>query len=137
MHDVSKQEWMILEALWEKSPLFLSDIMRMLEGKLDWTHSTYLSYIRKMLQREYIGFKLVRGSRAYYPVAMQAECVEYQGKLLTHMMSPKSARMLIADMIHRTDFDAHVKNELLELAGNIDGQLLKTAAEPYQTSNDI
>lgn len=112
MYDVSKQEWMILEALWENSPLYLADIMQALEGKLNWTHSTYLSYIRKMVEREYVGFQKVRGNRAYFAIAQQEECVEYQSNALLFMMRNKSAVMLINDLLAKTPMDEQAISRL-------------------------
>ena len=64
---LSKQEWTMMETLWNNSPLFLSQIMEEMAGQVDWNSSSYLTYLKRMTEKGYISFKTISGNRCYFP----------------------------------------------------------------------
>lgn len=49
---LTKQQWVIMAALWARSPMFLSELMDTLAGKVNWTHSAFLTCLKKLGRRD-------------------------------------------------------------------------------------
>ena len=112
---LSNYEWMLMEALWESNPLFLSDIITSLKHTLNWKRGTYLTYLKRMCDKGFIGFEEVRGSRSYYPLVSREECVKSESRQMITKMTDDSARLFLTCMIQDSGIGAEASAELKEL----------------------
>ena len=113
---LSKQEWVMMETLWQRSPLFLSEIMEAMATSVDWNRSSYLTYLKRMSDKGLIGYKTVRGSRSYFPLKGREECVETETNYILSKLTEDSARLLLASMIQKSGLS---DNDMAELQGLI------------------
>lgn len=116
---LSRQEWVMMETLWQKSPLFLSEIMEAMEKSVDWNRSSYLTYLKRMSDKGLIGYKTIRGSRSYFPLIGREECVETETKYILSKLTEDSARLLLASMIQRSGLSEKDRAELQELISKL------------------
>jgi BlaI family penicillinase repressor len=112
---LTKQEWIIMETLWNRHPLFLSEIMESMDGRVNWTKSTYLTYLRKMGVAGYIDFCTVRGSRSYSPLIGREECMIRESRSLLSRMTEDSARLFVTNMIREGSLSSQDRRELKRL----------------------
>ena len=122
---LTKQEWIIMETLWNNSPLFLSEIMDAMQDKVNWTKSTYLTYLKKMAEKGYVGFKTIRGSSSYTPTVSREECMVRESRSLMSRMTEDSAMLFVTNMIREsslTDEDREELKKLIEELGETQKQ---------------
>ncbi len=109
---LSKQEWVMMETLWQKSPLFLSDIMEAMATSVDWNRSSYLTYLKRMTDKGFIGYETIRGSRSYYPLVKREDCIENESNYILSKMTEDSTRLLLASMIQKSGLSEKDRDEL-------------------------
>ena len=112
---LSKQEWVMMETLWNNSPMFLSDIMKAMAKSVDWNRSSYLTYLKRMSDKGLIGYDTVRGSRSYYPLVKREESIENESSYILSKLTQDSTRLFLASMIQKSGLSEKDREELQEL----------------------
>lgn len=115
MKTLTKQEWIIMEDLWANNPTFLSDMMLRLEGRLPWKRGTYQTYLRRMLDKEYISYVNIRGSRSYSPILQREDCIRRESEELMSVLKGDSTKMMLSFMIEKSGLDSADSQELKNL----------------------
>ena len=112
---LTRAEWLMMEALWTKSPMFLSEIMEAMKNSVDWKSSSYMTYLKRLTDGGYVAYTLRSGNRCYYPQKAREECVEEESGHILSKMTASSARLLIAAMVQKAEIDPEDKKDLAEL----------------------
>lgn len=118
----SKQEWLIMEALWKKSPMFLSEIMLEMNTVVNWKQTTYSTYLKKMTDAGLLGFNTISSFRQYYPLVSREECVKSESRSVRAKLSDDSARLFLACMIREGGLNEQDRAELKDLISALDEQ---------------
>jgi len=108
----TKYEWLIMETLWKSSPMFLSEIMQDMKTVVNWKQTTFSTYLKKMCEAGFLGYKTISGFRQYYPLISRAECVKKESRSLREKLSDDSAMMFLACMIRESGLTEKEKREL-------------------------
>ena len=116
----SKQEWIILETLWKKSPVFLSELMREMKNTVNWKQTTFSTYLKKMFNAGLIGYETISGNRSYYPIVKREECVREESRSLREKLSDVSTKLLLACMIRESGLKEQDCEELSRLIAELD-----------------
>ena len=112
---LSKAEWMVMETLWERSPMFLSDIMESMDGKVDWKKSTFSTYLKILTDEGYVGYETIRNCRSYYPLVARAQCAVNESRSLMARMTEDSARIFLSNMIKEGSLSKEDRDDLKRL----------------------
>ncbi|MDD5017045.1 MAG: BlaI/MecI/CopY family transcriptional regulator [Eubacteriales bacterium] len=112
---LSRQEWVMMETLWQGSPMFLSEIMEAMATSVDWNRSSYLTYLKRMADKGLIGYKTIRGSRSYFPLVKREDCIENESNYILSKLTEDSTRLLLASMIQKSGLKDKDRDELQEL----------------------
>lgn len=112
---LSKQEWVMMETLWQNSPMFLSEIMEAMAKAVDWNRSSYLTYLKRMTDKGLIGYDTIRGSRSYYPLVERQDSIEKESSYILSKLTEDSARLLLASMIQKSGLSDKDREELAGL----------------------
>lgn len=121
METPSKQEWLILEALWDKSPMFLSDIVDVLGSELTWKPTTYQTYLRRMCAKGLLGSEKVRGSYSYFPLVSRDDCIRNESRFMISKLKGSSAKLFLANMIEESELDEQDARELRDIIDRLSG----------------
>ena len=70
---IGEGEWYVLKALWENAPLSGNDIVRAVSRDTDWSQSTILTMVRRLVKKKAVGV-LQRSVMMYYPLVDENEC---------------------------------------------------------------
>jgi BlaI family penicillinase repressor len=119
---LSRQEWVIMETLWQGRKMFLSEIMEAMARSVDWNRSSYLTYLKRMTDKGLIGYKTVRGSRRYFPLVEREDCIENESRYILSKLTQDSARLLLASMIQKSGLTEKDRDELQILIENLGGK---------------
>lgn len=117
---LTKQQWAIMEALWQNSPVFLSELMDALRGKVSWTYTTFLTYLKKMVDRGFITYTTVRGSRRYEPAISREDCMVNESRSLLSRMTETSAALFVSNMIREGSLSKQDRDDLRGLIDELD-----------------
>lgn len=116
---LTRPEWAILETLWQHAPLFLSEIMGAMRTSVDWNRSSYLTYLKRMADRGYVGYETVRGSRRYIPLIAREDCIESESAALLGKMTEHSAKLFLVSMIQKSGLTEADRAELQSLIAGL------------------
>jgi len=116
---LSKHEWILMEALWNRSPLFLSEIMDATKSSVDWNSSSYLTYLKRMADKGLIDYKMISGNRCYAPLIQREDCVKKESSYILSKMSEDSRRLLLASMIEKSGLTEKDRSELQQLIAKL------------------
>lgn len=122
---LSNHEWVIMEALWAHHPLFLSELQERTETQLPWKRSTYMTYLKRMCEKGYIGFEEVRGSRAYRPLLERGACVDIESRSMLSKMTDDSRRLFLTCMIRESGLTQEDSQDLKQLIDALTGEMEK------------
>lgn len=112
---LTKQEWIIMETLWKRHPMFLSEIMEEMDKAVNWQKSTYSTYLRKLCDAGYLGYKTISGNRLYYPLVDREECVLSESRYMMSKLTDTSAKLFLTCMIKERGLNEEERQELQDL----------------------
>lgn len=117
---LTKPEWIVMETLWNQSPLFLSQIKDRMKNMVDWKTSSYLTYLKLMTEKGYLGFDTISGNRCYYPIIKREDCIENESRYILSKLTGESSRLLLASMIQQSELTQEDKDALHLLIDRLD-----------------
>lgn len=112
---LTPNEWIVMNALWEKSPLSLSEVIACIGDRADWNYKTYQSYILILEKKGMVSAEKRGRDKLYSPAISKAECVETEKKSLLGKLERDAVGMLIAGMVQDSDLSASSYRELKNL----------------------
>lgn len=116
---LSRQEWVLMEALWQKNPLFLSQIMDVTANAVDWNKSSYLTYLKRMTEKGLIGYTNISGNRCYTPLVKREDCIDNESSYILSKLTEDGTRLLLASMIKKSGLNEDDRNELQALISKL------------------
>lgn len=116
---LSKQEWVIMEVLWHRSPMFLSELMEAMANSMDWNRSSYLTYLKRMADKGLIGYQTIRGSRCYSPLVRREDCIENESNYILSKLTEDGTRLLLVSMIQKSGLTEKDREELQNLIAKL------------------
>lgn len=108
-------EWMVLSALWEKHPQTLSQVIRTMGNKMNWSYRTYASYLRKLCEKGAAGFEVNGREKYYYPLVDREQCIRAESRSLIQKVSEESAKDLLVCMIQESGLSQQDHEDLQKL----------------------
>ena len=117
---LTKQEWIIMETLWHQSPLFLSQIMDRMKSMVDWNSSSFLTYLKRMTVKGYLGFDTISGNRCYYPKLKREDCIDNESRYILSKLTDRSKHLLLASMIQNSGLTKTEKDELRQFIDKLE-----------------
>jgi BlaI family penicillinase repressor len=116
---LSKPEWALMEALWQKPDLTMSGIIEAMNGAFDWKYNTYVTYVKRMCDKELVGYKRIGRDNFYYPLVEKAQCFMEESRHILDKFSSRSAKDLLVYMIRDSDLSATDREELKALLDDL------------------
>jgi BlaI family penicillinase repressor len=116
---LTKQEWIIMESLWKRHPMFLSEIMEEMDKAVNWQKSTYSTYLRKLCDNGYLGYKTISGNRAYYPLVEREECVLSESRYMMSKLTDSSTKLFLTCLIKESGLNEQDREELQALIATL------------------
>lgn len=116
---LSRQEWVLMEAIWQKNPLFLSQIMDATANAVDWNKSSYLTYLKRMTEKGLIGYTNISGNRCYAPLVKREDCIDNESSYILSKLTEDGTRLLLASMIKKSGLSEEDRDELQALISKL------------------
>lgn len=74
---IGESEWYVMKALWENAPLSGNDIVKAVSKDTDWSQSTILTMLRRLVSKNAIGVDQ-RKVMMYYPLIRESDVVRIE-----------------------------------------------------------
>ena len=113
---IGESEWYVMKALWESSPQSGNDIVKNVGAKTDWSQSTILTMVRRLVKKQAIGVKREK-VMMYYPLVEESEIVKKETDMFLQRVYEGSVNMLIKGYLENKEL---TKEELEELKKMLD-----------------
>lgn len=113
---IGESEWYVMKALWEHSPLSGSDIVKAVSRQTDWSQSTILTMVRRLVQKNAIGV-LQQSVMMYYPLIEESEVKRMETDMFLKRVYKGSVNMLVKGFLENGGLS---KEELEELKKTLD-----------------
>ncbi len=112
---LSKAEWAVMSALWEKPDQTISGIIETMGDQMDWKYNTYVTYVSRMCEKGLIGYKHFGRDNFYYPLAGKEQCIMAESRDILDKFGSRTAKELLVYMIRDSVLTAEDREELKAL----------------------
>lgn len=97
---ITDSEWIIMKVLWGESPLLSRDIIKRVGEKSTWNNKTIETLLRRLVDKQAVGFNLVNSKvREYFPLVSHEECEKVESETFLKKVYDGSVSMLIAGLL--------------------------------------
>ena len=112
---LTPNEWIVMNALWEKHPATLSEAIAAIGTRANWNYKTYQSYMLVLERKGFVSAEKRGRDKFYSPAVSKESCVEQEKRNLLGKLESDSVRMLIAGMVQDGDLGADGYKELSDM----------------------
>ena len=112
--NIGESEWYVMKALWESSPQSGNDIVKAVSAQTDWSQSTILTMVRRLVKKQAIGVKKDK-VMTYYPLIEENEIVRRETDLFVKRVYEGSVNMLIKGYLENGDLSEEELSGLKKL----------------------
>lgn len=113
--NITEAEWLIMNVLWEESPLTTKEIVEQLEDEKKWSRNTVRTLTVRLMEKELIGADKSSGNFKYYPLVKKEHCQMSQTKKLLNRIYDGSLGMLVRNFVDQTELTEEDRQELLQI----------------------
>ncbi|HOF99601.1 MAG TPA: BlaI/MecI/CopY family transcriptional regulator [Clostridia bacterium] len=95
-------EWIVMDALWDREPQVLGEIIESIGARVDWSYTTYASYMKILADKGLVAFRTRGRMKFYYPAVSREECIESEGESILRKLGGNDAEKLMLCMMKKT-----------------------------------
>jgi predicted transcriptional regulator len=117
---ISQSEKIIMDCLWETSPLSAKSIIENLEPDLKWHEKTVKTLLNRLLKKKAISFQKNGRSYMYIPILKQSDYVETAANSFVKRVFNGSVTSLVSAFAKREKLSSDDLNELKKLIKEIE-----------------
>lgn len=116
---VGESEWYVMKALWASSPLSGSDIVSVVSQYTDWSQSTILTMVRRLVKKGAIGIEHKK-VMMYYPLVEENEIAKIETDMFVKRVYQGSINMLIKGFLENGKLSKQDLSELKKMIDDIE-----------------
>jgi BlaI family penicillinase repressor len=117
---LSKFEWTLMNALWEKPHQTISGVIESMGGQTGWKYNTYATYIKRMCEKGFIGFHQLGRDKFYYPLVQREACIVAESNSVLEKMDGRAAKEFLVCFIKGSGLSPDDREELKDLLEGLD-----------------
>lgn len=115
-------EWIVMSALWGREPLVLGEIIETIGDRVDWSYTTYASYMKILSDKGFVGFT-TRGRMKFYYAAVDKEtCIASEGESILEKLGGSDVEELMLCMIKKTGLSKEGQERMKALIDSLSGK---------------
>jgi len=112
---ISEAEWVVMEVLWEKSPLSANEIIGHIPDQKNWNPKTVKSLLSRLVKKEVISYNQEGRLYKYQPLVHRSEIVKSERKSFLDKIYRGSVNPMLAAFINDSDLSQDDISELRNL----------------------
>lgn len=123
---LNPNEWIVMNALWEKSPATLGEAIAQIGARASWGYKTYQSYMNLLEKKGFVAAEKRGRDKLYSPALTREACVSRESESLIAKLESRSIKLLLANMVRESDLD---EADYAELRALLERRLAREAEE--------
>lgn len=112
---VTNSEWYVMNCLWEKGPLSLMQLVPLLKESAGWSKSTSATMVRRMTEKELIGYEENGKTKYFFPKVDKQDVVVQETRDFLQRIYDGSVGMMMSALVRQDDLSAEDIQELQEI----------------------
>lgn len=103
--NISESEWLIMNKLWEKSPLTAAEIVEKIQREKDLKITTIKTLLRRLIAKKAVSFTIdPKNSKLYYysPIVEQQDCILKESRQFLSLYYENDLNKLFANFLEDT-----------------------------------
>lgn len=119
MPKIGESELYVMKALWESSPLSGNDIVKKVSAETDWSQSTILTMIRRLVKKQAIGCTKDK-VMMYYPIVEEDKIIRIETNKFLNRVYKGSVNLMIRGILENNDISKEELDELKRMLNDMD-----------------
>jgi BlaI family penicillinase repressor len=111
---IGESEWYVMKALWDSSPLSGSEVVRAVSRQTDWSQSTILTMLRRLVSKNAVGVEQ-RDVMMYYPLVDESAVKRVETDQFVNRVYQGSVNLLVRNFIEGGALTEQEREELKKL----------------------
>ena len=107
-------EWKIMMLLWKKSPLTCRQIEDMLKEETGWTRHSIISFLKRMMKKNYVQMEDAKPARLYYPLLDKNETMLQETRLFAKKLFGGKMGLFVSSLVDSEDITKDEINSMLQ-----------------------
>lgn len=109
---VTESEWLVMEPLWDRSPLSAQEVIKALRGSRNWKPQTVKTLLGRLVKKQALSFETEGNRYLYTPIisrdeAVQAETDSFLGRICRNSLLPLLTHSIESERkLDKTEIDA-------------------------------
>jgi BlaI family penicillinase repressor len=112
---ISEAEWDVMNALWEHSPVSVTELAEKLAPARKWHPKTVRTMLNRLRRKGAVDHRMIDGMYHYYPIVTQEQCTRRATESFIDRVFGGSFAPMVAQLVHRRPLTAQEKRELRRL----------------------
>ena len=112
---LNPNEWIVMEALWAKSPATLGETIDRIGSRASRNYKTYQSYMNVLEKKGYISSEKRGRDKFYSPAISREECIARESRAVLSKMQSDSVGLMITSMVREGDLSRSDRLELMNM----------------------
>lgn len=108
-------EWTVMSVLWGSEPMPLSGVIKAMGDKMDWSYRTYATYLNKLCEKGFVGFKALGRDKFYYAIIQKDQCIKAESKNIIEKVGRNGAKQLLVCLAEESGLSKKDHEELQDL----------------------
>lgn len=108
-------EWIVMHALWEESPMTLSETIARIGDRASWNYKTFAAYLAILEKKGFISANKRGRDKFYYPIVTKQECIDRESKSVVNKIEAGSVKLMVTSMVREGNLPAEERRELLNM----------------------
>lgn len=119
---LTEAEWMVMECLWEKSPLTGRETVEWLNQKMGWTRSTVLTMLRRLEAKGAVAGDTERELKTFRPLIAREEVAVRETESLLDRAYKGSLSLLVSSLTKKQSLPQKEIDELYAILREMEGK---------------
>lgn len=118
---IPNSEWAIMELLWDKAPMTVTQMAKEMEEQTGWSKSTTKTLIRRMAAKGLLRLQEGEKAREYYPAIPRSEAVVAQTQNLLARLYEGSLGLMVNTLVEQESLSRREIEELRAILDRMEG----------------
>lgn len=112
---VTNSEWYVMNCLWEEHPRSLMQLVPLLNERVGWSKSTCATMVRRMTEKDLIGYKENGKTKFFFPKVKKEDVVVQETRDFLQRIYDGSIGMMMSALVRQNDLSKEDIKELQKI----------------------
>lgn len=112
---ISESEWQVMKIVWTKSPITTNEVVDALTPVTTWKPKTIMTLLKRLVQKEALGYEKKGRIFEYYPRVGEQECARVESQSFLQKVYGGTLQPMLAHFLSETDLSKEDIEELKQI----------------------